>query len=164
MTEAILRVEELSCGFHTEGGYQRVVDRVSFAVAPGETLGLVGESGSGKTVGAFAVMGLLPRPAGRIGAAGCLRRPRSPVARRSSQARAISRPRIAMIFQDPMMALNPVYTVGRQIEEAIHLHRSVARAGRASAASSCCARSVSPPRAPASTSIHTTSRAACGSG
>ena len=56
MTEPILRVEELCCGFLTEDGYQRVVDRVSFAVAPGETLGLVGESGCGKTVSALAIM------------------------------------------------------------------------------------------------------------
>src|SRR5690606_34837413 len=66
VTEPILSVEELSCGFHTEDGYLRVVDRVSFAVAPGVTLGLVGESGCGKTVSALAVIGLLPRPAGVV--------------------------------------------------------------------------------------------------
>ena len=66
MAEPILRVEELCCGFLMEEGYQRVVDRVSFSLAPGETLGLVGESGCGKTVSALAVMGLLPRPAGIV--------------------------------------------------------------------------------------------------
>ncbi len=66
MADFVLQVDELSCGFETEDGYQRVVDRVSFAVEAGATLGLVGESGCGKTVSALAVMGLLPRPAGVV--------------------------------------------------------------------------------------------------
>jgi peptide/nickel transport system ATP-binding protein len=122
VAEPILKVEELSCGFHTEGGYQRVVDRVSFAVARGETLGLVGESGCGKTVSALAIMGLLPRPAGvleggRIYLAGHDLAKLTPAEMRGVRGR-----RIAMIFQEPMTALNPVHTVGRQLLESLRLY------------------------------------------
>jgi peptide/nickel transport system ATP-binding protein len=127
--EAVLKVESLSCGFHTEGGYQRVVDRVSFAVAPGETLGLVGESGCGKTVSALAIMGLLPRPSGvlesgRIVLSGHDLAQFSPLAMRDVRGR-----RIAMIFQEPMTALNPVHTIGRQLTESLQLYEP--RADRA---------------------------------
>ena len=122
MTEAILKVEELSCGFHTEGGYQRVVDRVSFAVAPGETLGLVGESGCGKTVSALAVMGLLPRPAGVVESGRILLSGRDLTTFSPAQMREVRGRRIAMIFQEPMTALNPVHTVGRQVLEALRLY------------------------------------------
>jgi peptide/nickel transport system ATP-binding protein len=127
--EAVLKVESLSCGFHTEGGYQRVVDRVSFAVAPGETLGLVGESGCGKTVSALAIMGLLPRPSGvlesgRIVLSGHDLAQFSPLQMRDVRGR-----RIAMIFQEPMTALNPVHTIGRQLTESLQLYEP--RADRA---------------------------------
>jgi peptide/nickel transport system ATP-binding protein len=120
--EPILNVEELSCGFHTESGYQRVVDRVSFAVAPGETLGLVGESGCGKTVSALAIMGLLPRPAGML-ERGRIRLSGHDLAQFTpEQMRDVRGRRIAMIFQEPMTALNPVHTVGRQLLEALRLY------------------------------------------
>jgi peptide/nickel transport system ATP-binding protein len=122
VTEPILKVESLSCGFHTEGGYQRVVDGVSFAVAPGETLGIVGESGCGKTVSALAVMGLLPRPAGVL-EGGRIHLGNEDLARFTpEQMRAVRGRRIAMIFQEPMTALNPVHTVGRQLLEALRLY------------------------------------------
>jgi peptide/nickel transport system ATP-binding protein len=122
VTETILKVEELSCGFHTEGGYQRVVDRVSFAVAPGETLGLVGESGCGKTVSALAVMGLLPRPAGVLENGRILLSGNDLATFKPEQMREVRGRRISMIFQEPMTALNPVHTVGRQILEALRLY------------------------------------------
>ena len=122
MTEAVLKVEELSCGFHTEGGYQRVVDRVSFAVAPGETLGLVGESGCGKTVSALAIMGLLPRPSGVLESGRILLSGHDLARFTPLEMREVRGRRIAMIFQEPMTALNPVHTIGRQLVEALELY------------------------------------------
>jgi peptide/nickel transport system ATP-binding protein len=122
VTEAILRVEDLSCGFHTEGGYQRVVDRVSFAVAPGETLGLVGESGCGKTVTALAVMGLLPRPAGVVESGKILLSGHDLARFTPGEMRDVRGRRIAMIFQEPMTALNPVHPIGRQLVESLRLY------------------------------------------
>ena len=122
MTEAILKVEELSCGFHSEGRYQRVVDRVSFAVAPGETLGLVGESGCGKTVTALSVMGLLPRPSGIVESGRILLAGHDIARFSSEQMRDVRGRRIAMIFQEPMTALNPVHPIGRQLIEALRLY------------------------------------------
>jgi peptide/nickel transport system ATP-binding protein len=122
VTEPILQVEELSCGFHTEGGYQRVVDGVSFAVAPGETLGLVGESGCGKTVTALAVMGLLPRPAGVVESGRILLSGHDLAGFTPEQMRSVRGRRIAMIFQEPMTALNPVHTIGHQLLESLKLY------------------------------------------
>jgi peptide/nickel transport system ATP-binding protein len=122
VTEAVLKVENLSCGFHTEGGYQRVVDQVSFAVAPGETLGLVGESGCGKTVSALAIMGLLPRPSGVLEGGRILLSGHDLAQFSPQQMRDVRGRRIAMIFQEPMTALNPVHTVGRQVLEALKLY------------------------------------------
>jgi peptide/nickel transport system ATP-binding protein len=122
VTEPTLKIEELSCGFHTEGGYQRVVDRVSFAVAPGETLGLVGESGCGKTVSALAIMGLLPRPAGVLESGRIFLSGYDLARFTPEQMRDVRGRRIAMIFQEPMTALNPVHTIGRQLLEALRLY------------------------------------------
>jgi peptide/nickel transport system ATP-binding protein len=122
VTEAVLKVEDLSCGFHTEGGYQRVVDRVSFAVAPGKTLGLVGESGCGKTVSALAIMGLLPRPSGVLESGRIWLSGHDLAQFSAKQMRAVRGRRIAMIFQEPMTALNPVHTIGRQLTESVELY------------------------------------------
>jgi peptide/nickel transport system ATP-binding protein len=129
VTGAVLKVEELSCGFHTEGGYQRVVDRVSFAVAPGETLGLVGESGCGKTVSALAIMGLLPRPSGMLESGRILLSGHDLARFTPEQMREVRGRRIAMIFQEPMTALNPVQTIGRQLVEALELYEPRADRG-----------------------------------
>jgi peptide/nickel transport system ATP-binding protein len=109
VAEPILKVDELCCGFNTEDGYQRVVDRVSFAVQAGTTLGLVGESGCGKTVSALAIMGLLPRPAGVVESGRILLG--------------------GMIFQEPMTALNPVHSVGRQLMETLRIYEPRANNG-----------------------------------
>jgi peptide/nickel transport system ATP-binding protein len=122
VTEPALGVEELSCGFHTEGGYQRVVDRVSFTVAPGRTLGLVGESGCGKTVTALAVMGLLPRPAGVVENGRILLAGHDLARFTPEQMREVRGRQLAMIFQEPMTALNPVHSIGRQLLEALRLY------------------------------------------
>jgi peptide/nickel transport system ATP-binding protein len=130
--DPILKVEDLSCGFVTEGHYQRVVDRVSFAVSRGETLGLVGESGCGKTVSALAVMGLLPRPAGVVEGGRILLQGHDLAAMSPNELRAVRGHKIGMIFQEPMTALNPVHTVGKQLLETLRLYepRTDARALR----------------------------------
>ena len=122
MAEPALRVADLSCGFHTEGGYQRVVEKISFAVEPGETLGLVGESGCGKTVTALAIMGLLPRPAGVVEGGEILLDGENLAQNEPATLRHVRGHRIGMIFQEPMTALNPVYSVGHQVVETLKLY------------------------------------------
>ena len=124
----LLSVEELSAAFATEGGEVTVLDRVSFAIEAGETLGLVGESGCGKSVTALAIMGLLPKPAGRLvgGRIGFQGDDLGGVP--VERLQRIRGNRIAMIFQEPMTALNPVHRVGRQLAEAYTLHAPAARA------------------------------------
>jgi len=120
----LLAVEDLSTAFDTEGGRVTVVDQVSFEIDAGETLGLVGESGCGKSVTALSIMGLLPKPAGRtIGGSISFRGEdlgTVPV-ERLQQVRGN---RIAMIFQEPMTALNPVFNTGNQIGEVLREHRN----------------------------------------
>jgi len=123
VAEALLRVDKLSCGFHTEEGYIRVVDSISFDVERGTTLGIVGESGCGKTVSALAVMGLLPRPAGVVEAGTMTFKGQNLSATDATQPIRQMRGRhIGMIFQEPMTALNPVHRVGRQLVETLELH------------------------------------------
>ena len=118
----LLAVDNLRTYFHTRAGVVRAVDGVSFSVEPGQTLGIVGESGSGKSVTNLSLMGLLPMPPGRIesGTAqfdgidllNCSR----------AQHRDVRGKRVAMIFQDPMTALNPFMRVGDQIMEPLLIH------------------------------------------
>jgi peptide/nickel transport system ATP-binding protein len=122
VTGALLSVENLSCGFQTEGGYIRVVDGISFDVAAGRTLGLVGESGCGKTVSALAVMGLLPRPAGILEGGRVLLNGEDLAKANQETMRVVRGQRIGMIFQEPMTALNPVQRIGRQLFEALTLY------------------------------------------
>ncbi|MDQ4135183.1 MAG: ATP-binding cassette domain-containing protein, partial [Pseudomonadota bacterium] len=109
-------------------GAAPVVEAVSFALRPGEMLGLVGESGCGKTVTALSILKLVPRPPGRISGGRILFRGRDLLALEGEALRRLRGDRIGMIFQEPMTSLNPVFTVGDQIEEAVLLHRAVRRA------------------------------------
>ena len=118
----LLAVEDLSTAFDTEGGEVTVVDRVSFEIDAGETLGLVGESGCGKSVTALSIMGLLPKPAGRTVGGRISFREEDLSAVPVERLQQIRGNRIAMIFQEPMTALNPVHRVGRQLAEAYTLH------------------------------------------
>ncbi len=121
----MLRVEELCTEFATDAGIVRVVDGVSFELAAGETLGIVGESGCGKSVTALSIMGLLPKPAGRI-VGGRVLFDGTDLVRVSIDALAqIRGRRIAMIFQEPMTALNPVQRIGHQVIETLRLHGDV---------------------------------------
>ena len=124
MAEPILRVDNLCCGFHTEDGYIRVVDGVTFECEAGKTLGLVGESGCGKTVSALAVMGLLPQPAGVIEEGQILFRGEDLASTSHETMRVVRGQKIGMIFQEPMTALNPVHRVGKQLFEALRLYGS----------------------------------------
>ncbi len=122
MAEPILTVTGLSCGFHTEDGFTRVVDGVSYELNAGETLGLVGESGCGKTVSALAVMGLLPKPAGVVEHGEILLKGERIIESDARSLKAVRGKRIGMIFQEPMTALNPVHRIGKQLMEAIDLY------------------------------------------
>ena len=124
--DAILRVDGLSTELRGKAGPVRVVDGVSFHVAARETLGVVGESGCGKSMTALSIMRLLPEPIGRIvagrvelaGHGDLVRLPRESMRRLRGRA-------LSMVFQEPMTSLNPVFTIGRQVTEAIQAHEDV---------------------------------------
>jgi peptide/nickel transport system ATP-binding protein len=121
VAEAVLEVRDLVTEFFTEAGVVRAVDGVSFEIPARGTLGLVGESGSGKSVTALSIMRLLA--AGRIARGKIVYGGKDLVTLAPEQMRAIRGNRIAMIFQEPMTSLNPVFTVGNQVGEAVRLHQ-----------------------------------------
>lgn len=124
--ETILEVRDLRTHFFTKAGVARAVDGVSFSLARGEVLGLVGESGSGKTVTGFSLMGLVDPP-GRL-VSGSIRLGNEELAGLSEEGwRRLRGRRIAMIFQDPMMTLNPVLRIDTQMIEAIRAHADISR-------------------------------------
>ena len=124
---ALLEVRALKTFFQVEGGEFAAVDGISFSIDPGRTLGIVGESGCGKSVTALSIMGLVPRPPGRI-AGGEILFDGVDLLRLSTAAlRELRGDRISMIFQEPMTSLNPVLTVGEQIVEGIVRHRRMSR-------------------------------------
>ncbi len=124
---ALLEVRDLRTYFHTEEGEARAVDGVSFEVGEGEILGIVGESGCGKSVTSLSIMGLVPEP-GRIEEGSSVSFDGRELTRLSArEMRGIRGNDIAMIFQEPMTSLNPVFPVGEQIGEALRLHRGVGR-------------------------------------
>lgn len=130
MSDALLTVSELRTWFHTDQGVARAVDGVSFEVRAGETLGIVGESGCGKTVTSLSLLRLLPEPPARIEEGSSIVFDGEELLGVSDERmRALRGNDIAMIFQEPMSSLNPVYTVGRQITEALRLHRGMDKAG-----------------------------------
>ncbi len=121
MTEPILAVRDLTVRFATRRGIASVVNGVSWEVAAGETLAIVGESGSGKSVGTLALTGLVPQPPARIGGRAWFDG-RDLLQASPEELRRVRGGGIGMVFQDPMTALNPVLTVGRQITESLELH------------------------------------------
>jgi peptide/nickel transport system ATP-binding protein len=124
----LLRLENLKTYFYTDTAVVRAVDGVSYEVNPGETLAVVGESGSGKSVSALSILKLVPQPPGRIVDGRILFKGRDLVPLGNEQMRAIRGKEISMIFQEPMTALNPVYTCGEQIIETLVLHERLRRA------------------------------------
>ena len=125
--DPLLRVRDLLVGFGSGGAMARAVDGVSFDVRPGRTLGIVGESGCGKSVTAFSIMRLLPQPhgkilGGKIQFEGC-----DLVRAGETELRRIRGGRIGMVFQEPLSALNPVQTIGRQLAEGLRLHKELTK-------------------------------------
>jgi ABC-type dipeptide/oligopeptide/nickel transport system ATPase component len=122
MAEPLLSIQDLHTYFYTEGGVARAVDGVSLQIGAGETVGLVGESGCGKSVTAMSVLRLI-QPPGRIEAGSKLIfEGRDLMTISDRELREIRGARIAMVFQEPMTALNPVFTVGDQIAEVVRIH------------------------------------------
>jgi peptide/nickel transport system ATP-binding protein len=133
MTHPILDVRHLCIGFPTKKKVVQAVKDVSFTLTAGETLGIVGESGSGKSVTSLAVMGLLP-PTAKVTGEILFRNPNTPnanpvnlLALLANQKRIYRGGLISMVFQEPLTSLNPVYTCGEQVVEAILLHNEVSR-------------------------------------
>jgi peptide/nickel transport system ATP-binding protein len=125
-TKPILEIDRLKTHFFTRDGVVRAVDGVSWALYPGETLGVVGESGCGKSITALSVLRLIARP-GRIVEGEIRLAGRNLLALPEAEMRAIRGNEISMIFQEPMTSLNPVLTVGRQIAETLILHQDLSR-------------------------------------
>ena len=125
---ALLEVSGLTVEFGTARGALRVVDDVGFHVSPGETLGIVGESGSGKSVSSLAIMGLIPPQSGRVTATALRFDGRDLQTLAQEEMRQLRGSEMAMIFQEPMTSLNPVFTVGNQIQEAVRAHQRCSRA------------------------------------
>jgi len=123
--DTLIDVRELKTYFYTDEGIARAVDGVSWSVPRGRTLALVGESGCGKSVTALSIMRLVPVPPGRIVGGQVLFDGKDLLAASEKEMRHIRGNRIAMIFQEPMTSLNPVYTIGNQIVEAIELHQKL---------------------------------------
>ncbi|WP_323942148.1 ABC transporter ATP-binding protein [Aeromonas hydrophila] len=119
----ILEVRDLAVEFVVDDGKIKVLDGVSFKVAPGQTLGVVGESGCGKSVTSLAIMGLLPKPHGQVVAGSIRFQGEELLSLAPDQMYKVRGNRISMIFQEPMTALNPVQTVGDQLMEVFRLHR-----------------------------------------
>ena len=123
----LLEVENLSTWFYTRQGIVKAVDAVDFNVASGETLAIVGESGCGKSMTALSLMRLIPDPPGRIVSGSVKLAGRDLLKISEEEMRDVRGNEISMIFQEPMTSLNPVMTIGRQISEALILHREMDR-------------------------------------
>ena len=120
----VLEVRELVTSFDTDSGRLKAVDGVSFQVRRGRTLGIVGESGCGKSVTAFSIMQLLPRPMGHVDGGQVIFEGRDLTQLPAEEMLKVRGNRIGMIFQEPMTALNPLHTIGRQLSEVFLLHKT----------------------------------------
>lgn len=127
-TDSILEVRDLVTAFDTDAGRMTAVDGVSFEVPRGKTLGIVGESGCGKSVTAFSITRLLPQPHGQVLGGSIHFEGKDLLTLRQEEMQEVRGNDISMIFQEPMTALNPVQTVGRQLAEAILLHTQCSKA------------------------------------
>ena len=128
MAEPVLTLDELTVRFRLRSGELTAVDGVSFTVHRGETFGLVGESGSGKSVTARSIMRLIPNPPGEIPHGRIVFEGRDVLKLGDAEMRAVRGKRIAMVFQEPMSALNPVFTVHDQISDALRSNLGLSKA------------------------------------
>ena len=160
----LLEIDDLQVHFDADEGLVRAVDGVSYSIGPGETRAVVGESGSGKSVTSLAVMDLLPGGRRSVKGGAIRFKGENLLEKTPEETRNLRGDRIAMIFQEPMSSLNPVFTVGWQITEAIERHLKLPHAKSTSARSSSWSSSVSRSRRSATRTTRTSSRAACGSG
>ena len=119
---SILEVQNLTTRFHTMDGTVHAVNGVSYTLEEGQTLGIVGESGCGKSVSALSVMGLIPKPPGKITAGQVLYRGKDLLSLREEEMERVRGDEIAMVFQDPMTSLNPVQRILDHLTETIHAH------------------------------------------
>jgi oligopeptide/dipeptide ABC transporter ATP-binding protein len=127
-SDNLLSVQDLKVYFQVNGLFARAVDGVSYDIGKGETVCLVGESGCGKTVSALTIMGIIPRPPGKIMGGKVLFNGKSLLELDEEEMQEIRGNHIAMVFQEPMTSLNPVFTIGDQIKEAILVHERVEEA------------------------------------
>jgi peptide/nickel transport system ATP-binding protein len=127
MAERLLEIKGLKTYFFTDEGVVRAVDGVDLHIDKGETLGVVGESGCGKTVTALSIMKLIAMPPGRLVEGQIIYQGRDLVPLPPAQMRKIRGKEISMVFQEPMTSLNPVFTIGEQIAEALRLHEGLGR-------------------------------------
>jgi len=121
----LLEVQDLKMHFHTRDGVVKAVNGVSYSLSAGKTLGIVGESGSGKSVTAMTLMGLIDMPPGKIEGGDALYRGKSLITADERDMRNVRGNKVAMIFQDPMTSLNPVYKVGHQLAEPLRIHKGM---------------------------------------
>src|SRR4029450_1243506 len=121
--DVVLEVEDLHTYFFTRLGVVKAVDGVSFSLRQGETLGIVGESGGGKTMTALSLLRLVPKPGARIVQGKILLQGENLLDKSENEMRQIRGRRISMILQDPQTSLNPVFTIGHQLIEALSIHR-----------------------------------------
>jgi len=127
--QPVLSIRDLVVEFKTEKGIIRALDKISFDVMAGESLGIVGESGCGKSVTALSILKLIPSPPGRIAGGSILLDGTEVVSQPENEMRKVRGSLASMIFQEPMTALNPVYTIGNQMVEVIRVHQKVSTAG-----------------------------------
>lgn len=127
MTQPVLEISQLKLHFFTDKGVVKAVDGVDLTVREGEIVGLVGESGCGKSVTSLAIMGLVPQPPGKV-VGGAIRFQGNDLTKwNAKQLRKIRGNEMAMIFQEPMTSLNPLFTIGNQLIEAIRIHRKCSK-------------------------------------
>ena len=127
MQQPLLELKDLNIAFNTERGQIRPVRDVSYSIYPGQTLAVVGESGCGKSVTALSILRLIPTPPGKVLSGEVLMEGRDLLKLSEPEMRQVRGRDIAMIFQEPMTSLNPVYTIGEQIAEAVMLHQKLNR-------------------------------------
>ncbi len=127
MEENVLEIKDLKTYFYTPDGIVKAVDGINLSIKKGSLLGIVGESGCGKSMTAMSILNLVPQPPGRIVSGEILYEGRDILKLKESEMRSIRGAKISMIFQEPMTALNPVFTVGEQIAEALRVHKGMNR-------------------------------------